>query len=60
VPVATAVKVSGTETVAAAAPQKSKSVSPEIFKDLRKVRNDRGTPPRRRSRQRGCGHCWCH
>jgi hypothetical protein len=48
VPVAAAVKVARTETVAAAAPQKSKLFLLEILKELRKITNDRGIPSRRR------------
>jgi hypothetical protein len=48
VPVAVVVKVTHTETIAAAAPQKGKLFFLEILKELRKVRNDRGTPTRRR------------
>jgi hypothetical protein len=51
VPVAAAVKVTRTGTVAAAAPQKSKFAFLEIVKELRKVRTDRGIPPRRRRRK---------
>jgi hypothetical protein len=44
VPVAAAVNVIHTETVAAAPPQKSKLFFLEILKGLRKARNDRGIP----------------
>jgi hypothetical protein len=44
VPIASAVKVTLTETVAGAAPQMSKLFFLEIFKEFRKVRNDRGIP----------------
>jgi hypothetical protein len=47
VPVAAAVKAACTETVVAAAPQKSRPASFEILKKLRKVRNDCGIPPER-------------
>jgi hypothetical protein len=50
VPVAAAVKITSTETVAAAAPQKSNLFFFEILEELRKVRNDRGIPTRRRRR----------
>jgi hypothetical protein len=43
VPVAAAVKVTRSEAIAAAAPQKSKLFFLEILKELRKVRNDRGS-----------------
>jgi hypothetical protein len=60
VPVAAAVKVRHGETVAAAAPQKSKLFFVEVLKVGRKVRNDRRIPPRRRpnsARRRG-PLCW--
>jgi hypothetical protein len=47
VPVAAAVKVTRTETIASAAPQESKSFLLEIVNELRRVRNDCGIRPRR-------------
>jgi hypothetical protein len=45
VPVAAAVKVIRTETMAATAPQKSKFLFLEILEDPWKVRNDHAIPP---------------
>jgi hypothetical protein len=52
VPIAAGVKITRTETVAAAALQKSKNSVLEFLKEIRKVSNDHGIPARRRRKMK--------